>query len=440
MNNDTPAGSPEDFGAAPEQAKLEVVQPGALEVLHRAEIDSQIHTAKQYPRSLEKFKKGAIAAATIDEETAGSCLYHRPVGKKRDPKTGREVEEFADGMSVRMAEIVGANYGNLRVYSRIIEQTPRKVICQGVAIDLENNFASSSECVESTVTRSGQPYSERMAIVVTKACLAKARRDATFQVVPRALARPVEAAVRKILVGDEKSLAKRRALILVWMNQVGVEPARVYAALGIEGEAELDADKIITLQGTRQAIIEKEMTIDEAFPDVEAQPAGTVFSQATPRGPISRTASPAPTPMESQPKAEKPARQAKATPTDSIPEGVKTVQPAPTPPAAPIPAPVPAPAPTPAPTPAPVAPPAPAPAPAPVAAIALTPEDRGKIITTVEEHCLNEGISLLKLYRQLAARPDIYGLTGSLDVGLTMSKQPDLVLQALLRVIAKPAA
>jgi len=433
---DTPAGNPEDFGAAPE-APLEVVQPGALEVLHRAEIDSQIHTAKQYPRSLEKFKKGAIAAATIDEETAGSCLYHRPVGKKRDPKTGREVEEYADGMSVRMAEIVGANYGNLRVYARIIEQTPRKVICQGVAIDLENNFASSSECVESTVTRSGQPYSERMALVVAKACLSKARRDATFQVVPRALARPVEAAVRKILVGDEKSLAKRRAMVLVWMNQVGIEPPRVYAALGIEGEAELDADKLITLQGLRQAIIEKETTVDEAFPPVgEGTQAGTVFSQATPGGPISRTASPAPTPIESQPKAEKPARQARATPTDSIPEGVKTVQPAPAPQPAPIPAP--APAPTLAPAPAPVA--TLPPAPAPVVDIALTPEDRQKRITMVEEHCLNEGISLLKLYRQLAARPDLYGLTGSLDVGLTMSKQPDLVLQALLRVIAKPAA
>ena len=433
MNNDTPAGSPEDFGAAPE-AKAEVVQPGALEVLHRAEIDTQIHTAHVYPRSLEKFKRGAIAAATIDEETAGSCLYHRPVGKKRDPATGQMVVEYADGMSVRMAEIVGANYGNLRVYSRIIEQTPRQVTCQGVAIDLENNFASSSEVVESTVTKDGVPYSERMRLVVAKACLSKARRDATFQVVPRALARPVEAAVTKILLGDEKSLEERRKAVFKWISQLGIDGARVFAALGIEGESGLDAERLIELQGIRTALKEGDTTLDEAFPPVGAEkPAGTVFSQATPGGPIVKEPAKAPTPTESQPKAEKPARTAKVTPTDSIPEGVKTVQPTLTPQAAPPP--------TPAPAPAPVAtqPPAPAPASAPVVAAPLASEDRQKIITTVEEHCLNEGISLLKLYRQLAARPDLFGLTGSLDVGLTMSKQPDLVLQALLRVIAKPA-
>jgi hypothetical protein len=244
MNNDT----------------FELVEPSAMEVMQRSEIDVQITTAKRYPRSIELFKKRAISMATLDEETAESCLYRRPVGKQN----GQQV--FAEGMSVRMAEIVGASYGNLRVYATIIEQTDRQVKARGMAIDLESNFASSSEVVESTVRRDGTPYDERMRVVIAKSALAKARRDATFQVVPKALARPVEEAVRKILVGDAQTLEKRRKAVASWISKCGVEASRVYAALGVKGEADLTAEHLEKLTGLRTAIKDGDTTLDEAFP------------------------------------------------------------------------------------------------------------------------------------------------------------------------------
>lgn len=244
-----------------EQSQLEVVPASALELMQRAEVDVQISTAHKYPRSMSMFKRRALDMALIDEETAASCIYCRPVGKKNGKP------EYAEGLSVRLAEIVGASYGNIRVGSMIIEQTPRVVKARGFAHDLESNFASTSEVVEPTVTKDGNPYSENMRAVVAKAALSKAWRDALFKVVPRALCKPIEFEVRKLAAGDAKSLGLRRSKVMEWVNKLGIEPRRVFDALGIAGEADLTSEHLITLTGLRTSIKDGDTTIDDAFPD-----------------------------------------------------------------------------------------------------------------------------------------------------------------------------
>jgi hypothetical protein len=252
--------------------------PSTTEALVRGELDVQITTAKRYPRSLELFQQRAIAMATLDEDTAESCMYRRPVGKKKNRQTGRLEPEYAEGMSIRMAEIVGACYGNLRVYASLIEQPDQFVRARGMAIDLETNFASSSEVIESTLKnktdRDGniigqEPMSPRMRIVIAKAALSKARRDATFQVVPKALAKPIEQAARAVLLGTTETLDKRRQKVAAWISKLGIDERRVYAAIGIEGPADLTAERLEDLTGLRTAIKDNETTIDEAFPALE---------------------------------------------------------------------------------------------------------------------------------------------------------------------------
>ena len=244
----------------------EIVAPTAnvLESQERASIDTQIATAHRYPRKMSEFIANAITCATADDETAESCIYRRPVGKD---KSGQQT--FAEGLSIRMAEIVGAAYGNLRVASRITEQTDRYVKAQGVAHDLESNFLATSEIIEPTIDKWGKPYSERMRIVIAKAALAKARRDATFMVVPRALAKPVEKAVRNVLYGDAKSLNKRREVASAWIAKLGIEPERVFAALEIGGVEDMTESELVTLTGLKTAIRDGEITIDEAFPSLK---------------------------------------------------------------------------------------------------------------------------------------------------------------------------
>lgn len=250
--------------------ELEVIAPSAIMALERAAIDSQIATAKQYPRSLAQFQKRALEMVTLDEETAESCIYVRPVGKK-DGKM-----QYAEGPSIRLAEIVAACYGNLRVASRIIEQTPRYVKCEGVGHDLEVNSAGKSENIEPTVTKEGNPFSEGMRAVVAKATLAKAYRDAVFKVVPKALCKRIIDAAKQTAKGNMKSLDERRAQAENWVKGLQtkegkkLDEKRVFLAIGVKGWADFGDDELFTLRGLRTAINDGEATIEDSFPPLNA--------------------------------------------------------------------------------------------------------------------------------------------------------------------------
>lgn len=240
----------------PEQNSIELMPTSAIASLERAQIDSQIATAHAFPRSLEQFQKRATSMATLDLDTAESCIYSRPVGGGKT----------AQGESVRLAEIVAACYGNLRVSARIIEQSPRMVRCEGVAHDLESNYAGKSECVEPTVTKEGNPYSESQRAVVAKACLAKAYRDAVFKVVPRSLCKSITQAARGVINKEVATLEQRLSRVKQWLKQIKVADARVFAVLGIKGWADVNDEHLLTITGLRTAINEQEITVEEAFP------------------------------------------------------------------------------------------------------------------------------------------------------------------------------
>ena len=240
--------------------ELQTVETTALQAITEGEINQQIATAHKWPRSLAKFNERCKNMIGQDEETAASCIYSRPVGFENGK------QKFAEGMSVRMSEIVGAGYGNLRVGAIIIEQTERYVKGRGYAHDLESNFASTSEVIESTVGKNGKPYSERMRIVIAKVVIAKCRRDATFQVVPRALCKALEDLARRVAIGDATTLDKRRTILMDWIGKIGIDQVRVFNALGVNGVEDVGAREMLTLTGLKTAIKENDITADEAFP------------------------------------------------------------------------------------------------------------------------------------------------------------------------------
>jgi hypothetical protein len=251
-------------------APLEVLPPSAIMAMEKAQIDMQIATAHQYPRSLEQFKKRALSMATLDPETAESCIYVRNVGKELDKKTGRWVDKYAEGPSIRLAEIVAVSYGNLRAASKVVEQTERYVKCTGMAHDLESNTAMSADCIEATVTKEGKPYSERQRALIAKVCGAKAIRDAILKVVPRALCKPIMEASKKVAQGLDKPLEERRKKAQAWIASLKVSDDRVFTALGVTGWSDVTNEHLITLTGLKTAMADGDETIDSAFPAVTA--------------------------------------------------------------------------------------------------------------------------------------------------------------------------
>lgn len=125
---------------APNPAQL----VATLDRAERANIDIQVSTAKQYPRSISRCANNAVAIATMDKETAQSCGYALPRGGK--PITGP---------SVHLAKIIAQQYGNLRAEAKVVEITDRQVVSRGTAWDLENNYAVSFEVRRSIVGKGG---------------------------------------------------------------------------------------------------------------------------------------------------------------------------------------------------------------------------------------------------------------------------------------------
>lgn len=320
-------------------AATEIVPLSAIHAMERAQIDTQVATAHQYPRSIEKFKSRSLAMATLDLETAESCIYCRPVGKEKNDR-GQWVEKFAEGPSIRLAEIVACCYGNLRAAARVVEQTPRMVKAEGACHDLETNYAGKSDCVESTVNKNGEPYSERQAALTAKVACAKAYRDAIFRVVPRALCKPAYEAAKKIVSGDGKSISDRVKRVQKWLEQRKIHEKRALSVLGIEDWTQITEDHLMTLTGLRTAVQDGDDPA-EIFPMVEgadayrpeptglqrAQSATTAAAPSAPANPPptqTTTAPPKPIqPVETAPAKRGPGRPPKKSPPMPGPNGEK---------------------------------------------------------------------------------------------------------------------
>ena len=177
-----------------------IVDNGAIA---RAELDMQITTAKAYPRKTSDCIKMAEDLATMDEDTAESCIYYLP----RKDKEGKRVD--IKGPSIRLAEIMASSWGNLHAATRIVENDGKFITAEGVAWDLEKNLRISSQVKRNITTSKGQTFSADMQAVTGNAASSIALRNSIFRVIPRSIIDKIYDSAVKKAVGDQKTLASR---------------------------------------------------------------------------------------------------------------------------------------------------------------------------------------------------------------------------------------
>lgn len=226
----------------------------ALEAINRSEIDMQISTAKRYPRSLATFKKRATELATIDEETAESMFY----SLKREGKT-------IEGASVRLAEVIGCTWQNIRYDADIVAIDDKFVTAMGTCIDLENNVAARVRVKRRITDRNGRRYRDDMIGVTSNAAISIALRNAIFKVVPFALVKDVYRAAVETAVGNAETLSVRREKAVAWFAKAGASVDQVLRLLNRAGVEEITLDDLRTLTGLKTAIKDGETTVDAAF-------------------------------------------------------------------------------------------------------------------------------------------------------------------------------
>lgn len=246
-NEDTPV-----FGSGNQQL---LERPTFVESQAKGEVDTQIATAKRFPRSVKKFKEDALTLATLDIETAASCFYSVP-------RDGKNIE----GPSARLAEIIAASWGNLRSQANIIDEDDRFITARGMCWDLEKNVAVSTEVRRRITNKQGRKFSDDMVNTTANAACSIALRNAVFKVVPMALAKSVYDAARKVAIGDASTLVKRRTDMVNYFGKMGVSPEQICAAVSRASVDDITVDDLATLLGLSTAIKEGDTTVDDAFP------------------------------------------------------------------------------------------------------------------------------------------------------------------------------
>lgn len=227
-----------------------------LDTIERANVDSQIATAKQYPRDLRRAINNSIAMATLDVPTAQSCGYALPRGGK--PITGP---------SVHLAKLIVSNYGNIRAEAKVVQITDKQVISRGTCWDLENNVATAFEVRRSIVGRTGQRFSDDMITVTGNAANSIAYRNAVFSVIPRAITDKVYQAAQHCITGDlsdeDKIIARRKKCIDYFKDEFGITEQEVVMLCGKKTVNQIKANEIALLLGITQSLTDGDTTVDD---------------------------------------------------------------------------------------------------------------------------------------------------------------------------------
>lgn len=244
----------ENYEVLPVEAQeVQVVQIDAVE---RANVDSQVATAKHYPRSIKRSIDNSIVMATMDVDTAQSCGYALPRGGK--PITGP---------SVHLAKIIVSNWGNMRTEAKVVQITDKQIISRGTCWDLEANVASAFEVRRSIVDKKGNRFSDDMITVTGNAANSIAYRNAVFSVVPKAVVDKVYKAAQKSITGDlsdEEKLIKRRTNAITYFNdEWGITEIEVVKLCGKQTVNQIKADDIALLLGMIQSLKDGDTTVED---------------------------------------------------------------------------------------------------------------------------------------------------------------------------------
>lgn len=252
----------------------------ALKAVTSSQIDRAIATARAYPRHLGQCVDAITTMATRTAETAMACRYRKPIGGGK----------FAEGPSIRLAEIMAACWSNIDVGPAAIDIHDRHVEAHVSVYDLQRNSRFAGSCIKSIMysakgSRAGSRFSDDQIAVTASAAAAIARRNAITNAIPRVFWEPVLARCKAVAAGAIKDLKTITKQMLDALKGRGVDEARVLAFLGRESTAEITAEDIVELQSVGEAVKTGDLTMEEAFPAPAAPVAAGHESK-----PASRTA------------------------------------------------------------------------------------------------------------------------------------------------------
>jgi hypothetical protein len=247
----------ENKNEATEEVSVIPVSADVIFQQDRALIDTQVATAKQYPRNMSRATENAIFIVTLDKETAATCTYSVPRGGKA-----------ITGPSVHMAKILAQQWGNMRVEAKVVNIDEKQITSQAICFDLETNLAIKVEVKRSIIGNRGR-FNDDMITVTGNAANSIAMRNAILAVIPRSVVDKVYKAAQSTIIGDisdeTKLIARRKQLVDQLKDTYNVTEVEILGAVGKAAVTHLTAEDLVTLIGVGTAIKDGDTDVDRAF-------------------------------------------------------------------------------------------------------------------------------------------------------------------------------
>jgi len=219
-----------------------------------AVVDIQVSTAKKFPRNIEKVSRDILSIVSSDRRIARECFY----AIKKDDK-------IIHGGTIRLAEIVAHNMGNLRIQAKIISKGKDTVVLEGIAWDLEKNIAYSSQVEKSIKYKDGNRYTDAMITLVTNAGLSIAIRNVIFKVFPTAMLNSLEDKIKESFFKKEKDKKEVIDKSIAFLKKKGIAENTILSFFKKPSFDKFTTDDVFDLQGICMGIEFGDFTAKEVF-------------------------------------------------------------------------------------------------------------------------------------------------------------------------------
>lgn len=235
------------------------IDQSVIEAQTRAEIDTQVATAKQYPRSLKKVLDNCITAVSMDMDMAKSCKYSISRGGKA-----------IVGPTVHLAKLIVSQYGNVRVSGRVVSNDGKTITSEGMCFDLENNVAFKTEVKRRITDKNGKTFSEDMQVVTGNAANSIAQRNAIFSTIPKFIVdrilKEVDAKIDGKLSDNGTFLLERAQCFSYLKTNQGLSEERILNGVGAKTIEGITKEQLKLLIAIVQSIKDGDSTVEESFP------------------------------------------------------------------------------------------------------------------------------------------------------------------------------
>lgn len=259
------------------QAILQVVPHSTDAEMFRASVE----IAKRYPRDVAAVVTTLVATLDAFPVFAEKALYSIPY---KDRRTGRIVK--VEGMSIRAAETIASEWGNIRVGVRILAEDEEGWNLEAMAHDMQTNNIGLLPARALRATKVGGqwvvPDVERQKMKLN-AEISKVKRNVTLSVIPLQVKAAYEKKVRELLAGGDLAkladLKRIVAAITAFQADFNVDQAKLEKYVGKPLKEWLGAD-LADLRALYNALEDGETTVAELFAETQADetstPAGRV--------------------------------------------------------------------------------------------------------------------------------------------------------------------